>query len=383
MINLECIESIAVVTLTRPSSLNALDCNAYRSLAAIFGDLEKNPNVRAVMLTGAPREDGRACFCAGADLRDGTLEEGSKLARIAFGLIERLPKPVIAAIGGVAVGGGLELALTCDLRVIARSSRLGVPEINIGSMPRAGGTQRLPALIGEAEAKKLLFSGDLIDGDEAFRIGLATQVVPDGVMFVLRELSGRSTRDADHFLRRENLLNLSLLNSFCEFPQALSKHYSALQSLSSTDTLFTAVEFSKAFYRNGSADLLVDILGGEGTGTGGHSSQMSPMLELLPLLSELTSRGAMEDLYLVSSLIRPEDRPQWQQFFGLLVQQRAELDGQEHTMRPGSCWIQPPRIKHTVLGFSDDLELLEVIIPAQYDTVNMDEQSGIKPDPRR
>ena len=151
-----------------------------RSLAAIFGDLEKNPNVRAVMLTGAPREDGRACFCAGADLRDGTLEEGSKLARIAFGLIERLPKPVIAAIGGVAVGGGLELALTCDLRVIARSSRLGVPEINIGSMPRAGGTQRLPALIGEAEAKKLLFSGDLIDGDEAFRIGLATQVVPDG-----------------------------------------------------------------------------------------------------------------------------------------------------------------------------------------------------------
>jgi hypothetical protein len=154
-----------------------------------------------------------------------------------------------------------------------------------------------------------------------------TQVVPDGVMFVLRELSSRSTAEADHFLRRENLLNLSLLNSICEFPDALSKHYSALQSLSSTDTLFTAVEFAKSFYRNGAAELLVDTLGGEGTGAGVHSSLISPMADLLPVLSELTSRGAMEDLYLLASSIRPEDRARWQEFFSFLVEGRPELDG--------------------------------------------------------
>jgi hypothetical protein len=154
-----------------------------------------------------------------------------------------------------------------------------------------------------------------------------TQVVPNGVMFVLRELSSRSTKEADHFLRRENLLNLSLLNSICEFPDALSKHYSALQSLSSTDTLFTAVEFAKSFYRNGSAELLVDAMGGEGSGAGVHSSLPSPMIELLPILSELTSRGAMEDLYLLASSIRQEDRARWQELFSFLVEGRSELGG--------------------------------------------------------
>jgi hypothetical protein len=154
-----------------------------------------------------------------------------------------------------------------------------------------------------------------------------TQVVPDGVMFVLRELSSRSTQEADHFLRRENLLNLSLLSSICEFPEALTKHYSALQSLSSTDTLFTAVEFAKSFYRNGAAEFLVDSLGGEGSGAGLHSSLLSPMADLMPVLSELSSRGAMEDLYLLASSIRLEDRARWQEFFSFLVEGRAELDG--------------------------------------------------------
>lgn len=171
---------VAIATLHRPAALNALSIEAYRELARVFRLLATDSDVRVVVLTGSPRADGRACFCAGADLRDGALEEGSTLAREAFCLVEELPKPVIAAMGGVAVGGGLELALRCDLRIAAENTKIGLPEINIGSMPRAGGTQRLPMLLGEARAKELLFTGALIDGREACRIGVVNRVVPDG-----------------------------------------------------------------------------------------------------------------------------------------------------------------------------------------------------------
>lgn len=184
-IQLSRLGAVAIVTLARSKSLNAFNLPAYRKLGELFRQLATDDEIRAVVLTGAPRPDGRACFCAGADLRDGALEEGSLLAREAYGLVERLPKPVVAAIGGVAVGGGLELALRCDLRVAAESARIGLPEINIGSMPRAGGTQRLPALIGESRAKELLFTGALIDGREAARIGLVNRAVSDGQEFAV------------------------------------------------------------------------------------------------------------------------------------------------------------------------------------------------------
>ncbi|MEN9724343.1 MAG: hypothetical protein RJB38_2329, partial [Pseudomonadota bacterium] len=154
-----------------------------------------------------------------------------------------------------------------------------------------------------------------------------TQVLPDGVMFLLREIAARSTTDSDRFLRRDNLLNLSFINSFCDYPEALSKHYSAFQRLASTDALFTAVEFSKAFYRNDAAGLLVDTLGGRGSGPGIQSSLMSPVEELLPALSELSSRGGFEDLYLLAASIRVSDRPQWQSLAEFLVRSRSELQG--------------------------------------------------------
>ncbi len=182
--------------------------------------------------------------------------------------------------------------------------------------------------IGRKEAAKLHELMRLVHGLHAPIPCLkATQSVPDGVHFILRELSSRSTMESDRFLRRDNLLNLSLMNSFCDYPEALSRHYSALKSLASTDTLFTAVEMGKSFHRNGEAELLVDALGGEGVGAGIHSSLMSPVEELLPILSELSSRGGFEDLLLILSSVRAEDRPRWQQALHFLTVSRPELGG--------------------------------------------------------
>ena len=171
--------SAAVLILNRPHSLNALSCAMHREIKSAFEEFS-DKSVRAVIITGADRPDGRLCFCAGADLKDGSLEESVELAKSAFLAVERYPGVVIAAIGGLALGGGLELALACDFRIVGAVAKLGLPEINIASMPRAGGTQRLARLIGEARAKELLYTGEQISGDRAAVIGLATTVVPAG-----------------------------------------------------------------------------------------------------------------------------------------------------------------------------------------------------------
>ncbi len=155
----------------------------------------------------------------------------------------------------------------------------------------------------------------------------STQSVPDGVIYILKELSTRSTKDADRFLRRDNILNLALMNSFCEYPKALGEHYGAFQALASSDTLYTAVDFSKAFMRGGIIELLVDALGGEGVGPGINSSLPSPLVELLPIISELDDRGALEDLFLLLASIRVEDRTAWQDALGFISIARPELDG--------------------------------------------------------
>lgn len=155
----------------------------------------------------------------------------------------------------------------------------------------------------------------------------STQSVPDGVIYILKELSTRSTRDSEAFLRRDNILNLALMNSFCDYPKALGEHYGAFQALASTDTLYTAVDFSKSFLRAGSIELLVDALGGEGVGPGINSSLPSPLMELLPMISELSDRGGFEDLLLLLASIRVEDRPRWQEALGFLSVPRPELDG--------------------------------------------------------
>jgi enoyl-CoA hydratase len=170
---------IAVVTLDRPKVLNALNLQSMAELERVFVDIQQNPDVRAVLITGA----GEKSFVAGADIRELaslSAQEGERTAargqRI-FSLIENCGKPVIACINGFALGGGCELALACTLRIASTNARLGQPEVKIGIIPGYGGTQRLPRLIGKGAALKMILTGEAITADEALRLGLVDEVV--------------------------------------------------------------------------------------------------------------------------------------------------------------------------------------------------------------
>jgi len=177
---------VGIVTLNRPDSMNALSMKLKEELSKVFDEMEKDPEVKVVILTG-----GTKCFCAGADIKERASSEmttagfyfSQRATHTLFNKIENLSKPVIAAISGVAVGGGCELTLVCDLRIASETARFGLPEVKIAVMPAGGGTQRLPRLIGVTKAKELLFMGDFVDAQEAFRLGLVNKVVPvDGLM---------------------------------------------------------------------------------------------------------------------------------------------------------------------------------------------------------
>lgn len=169
-------DGTAIITLNRPERLNALSYQLMAELEQVADDISEAGEVRAVILTGAGRG-----FCAGADLKersDPGVKQPIRKRYTVFHKIEDLDKPVIAAINGVAIGGGLELTLVCDFRIASDLARLGLGEIKLGVIPAGGGTQRLPRLIGAARAKRLLFFGDHIDAQEALRIGLVDEVVP-------------------------------------------------------------------------------------------------------------------------------------------------------------------------------------------------------------
>ncbi|MDY6835353.1 MAG: enoyl-CoA hydratase/isomerase family protein [Chloroflexota bacterium] len=177
---------IASVTLNRPHRLNAIDTQMRMDLCAVMDDIESDNDVWVVILSGNER-----AFSAGADLLEDNRAPDwlAQLQRV-FDRIDNLEKPVIGAISGHCLGGGLELALCCDLLVAAETARLGMAEIKIGALPAAGGTQRLPRLIGIPRAKEFIYTGDPIDGNEAHRIGLVNRVVPpDKVMEEARMLA--------------------------------------------------------------------------------------------------------------------------------------------------------------------------------------------------
>lgn len=174
---------VAVVTLNRPDRMNTLGGTMKPDLARAFFELARTDDrVRVVVLTGA----GERAFCAGADIKERARQEvratdffvTQKVTHDLFRAIEEFEKPVVAAINGVALGGGLELALCCDIRLAADHARLGLPEVRLGVIPAAGGTQRLPRLIGEARAKALMFTAAQIDAARALDYGLVTQVLP-------------------------------------------------------------------------------------------------------------------------------------------------------------------------------------------------------------
>ncbi|MCL6477448.1 MAG: enoyl-CoA hydratase/isomerase family protein [Peptococcaceae bacterium] len=172
-------EGVATITLNRPP-VNALNSKLTRELGQAIEGLEADPAVRAVIITGA----GEKAFSAGADIsemKDLTPVEACNFAMGALKtglLIENMKKPVIAAINGLALGGGFEVALACDFRLASDKAKLGLPEITLGIIPGNGGTQRLPRLIGASRAKELLFLGEMIDAVRAEQIGLVNKVVP-------------------------------------------------------------------------------------------------------------------------------------------------------------------------------------------------------------
>jgi enoyl-CoA hydratase len=172
-------DRIATITVNRPDKLNALNDQVIAELGQAIDEARANADVGGVILTGA----GRA-FVAGADIsqleKHGAVEAKALAQRgqIAFRRFETSPKPVIAAVNGFALGGGCELAMACHVRIASEAAKFGQPEVKLGLTPGYGGTQRLPRLVGKGRALQLLLTGEMIDAQEAFRIGLVNRVVP-------------------------------------------------------------------------------------------------------------------------------------------------------------------------------------------------------------
>ncbi len=186
---------LAIITFNRPQVRNAVNYRAIdESLDAASG-ADTDDSVRVLILTGT----GDKAFVAGADIEElrarNTLTELGKRSaqrRVLANLLETMAKPTIAAINGFAVGTGLELALACTIRIASSNAKFGQPEINLGIMPGNGGTQRLPRLVGEGRAMEMILTGDLIDAQEAYRIGLVNHVVPQTeLMSYVKELAAK------------------------------------------------------------------------------------------------------------------------------------------------------------------------------------------------
>jgi enoyl-CoA hydratase len=171
-------EGVAIVKLNRPP-VNSLTVKAYQELYDAFCELEKDDSVQAVIFTAV----GEKIFTAGLDVKEvagKSVAEYYAFGKISRGCVDKIAgisKPTIAAVFGFVLGGALELALACDLRIATGDAKMGCPEVNLGIIPGSGGTQRLPRLVGIGKAKELLFTGDIVSGDEAYRIGLVNKVV--------------------------------------------------------------------------------------------------------------------------------------------------------------------------------------------------------------
>ncbi len=184
-------DGIALLTIDRQDKLNALNAAIVGELEVVLHELHADERVRGLIITGA----GPKAFVAGADI--GELATMTPLSGIAvsrqgqdtFRFLERMPKPVLAAVNGFALGGGLELALACHLRIASSNARFGLPEVKLGIIPGYGGTTRLPRLVGRGKAHELILTGEMIDAAEAHRIGLINRVVAQTeLMNTAREL---------------------------------------------------------------------------------------------------------------------------------------------------------------------------------------------------
>ncbi len=188
-------DGIALITVNRPQKLNALNAETFSELNDAFSQVETDVAIRALIVTGA----GEKAFVAGTDIRELSEANALEAQQLAlrgqrtFRRLELMNKPSLAAVNGFALGGGLELAMACTLRIASGNAKLGQPEVKLGTLPGYGGTQRLPRLVGRGRALELLLTGDPIDAAEAHRIGLVNQVVPqsellDAARILLRKI---------------------------------------------------------------------------------------------------------------------------------------------------------------------------------------------------
>ncbi len=225
-IKLEINNNIAIVTINRPDKLNALNALTMSELKSVFTELNKDDNVYVIILTGA----GEKAFVAGADI-----SELNKLDMIAakyfaetgqdvFNTIENSHKPVIAAVNGFALGGGCELALACHIRIASENARFGQPEVNLGIIPGYGGTQRLARLINSGRAMEMILTGDMVDADEAFRMGLVNHVFPQTeLMQKALEMAAKIVSKGQHAVR----LAIKAINIVDEVSSREGQNYEA------------------------------------------------------------------------------------------------------------------------------------------------------------
>jgi enoyl-CoA hydratase len=172
---------IGQITINRPSKLNALNVATIKELHDGLECLNNNPEIKVIIITG----EGEKAFVAGADISEFahfTIEQGAQLAqqgqKLLFDFIENLNTPVIAAINGFALGGGLELAMACHFRIASDNAKMGLPEVSLGVIPGYGGTQRLPQLVGKGRAMEMIMTAGMVTAEEAYRTGLVNHVVP-------------------------------------------------------------------------------------------------------------------------------------------------------------------------------------------------------------
>ncbi len=183
---LEVHDQILTVTINRPKQLNALNTETISELSLVIKEAQENADVKVIVLTGS----GDKAFVAGADIKEFagfTIDQGKALSAEGhnklFNAVEECSKPIIAAVNGFALGGGLELAMSCHMRVASTNAKMGLPEVSLGVIPGYGGTQRLPQLVGKGKANELIFTAQMIGADEALSLGLVNySVAPEELM---------------------------------------------------------------------------------------------------------------------------------------------------------------------------------------------------------
>ncbi|MFC9596608.1 enoyl-CoA hydratase/isomerase family protein [Peribacillus butanolivorans] len=205
LVRVEKENKLAIVTIDNPP-LNVISKNVFKGLLEVFTELEEDNETVAVLITGA----GDIAFAAGADIKEfpqmmgnPNMKETVKESHAILNKIDTFPKPTIAVLNGMTLGGGCELALACDLRVVEAQVQIGLPEVKLGLFPGAGGTQRLSRLVGNAKAKEIIFTGDSLNAKEAEKIGLVNKVVEQGCgLTEAKNLASRMTRHSLQALSR-------------------------------------------------------------------------------------------------------------------------------------------------------------------------------------